>query len=316
MQATAANQEHYDLLVRAQSSSAKCKQMVTSSDQHSQTSQKLLQEAKKMNMLTRTHFTELNRVYEKLGKLAQDFQSEEADLSTVIKDYKVRYVEPCLQHATQLVSEAEAVSSMFGKDRGMGAKTLEAANAYHSITMTVLQSVRASDAAFTLAIELIERVSRQDERGYDLFAQADVGRVKSRDLRQEAEGLRQNSREMQVQVEELILRWQSYILLVSKRNDDLKAVDRELDRLQIVSVLAEDAVRHSSNYIVIKNEKDLAFSTIKIFFQARHCDKPLRCMKIYLVYLNALPKNFDYTLEKCKAFLPRSSATSPENVSM
>ena len=275
LQATAANQEHYDLLVRAQSSSAKCKQMVTSSDQHSQTSQKLLQEAKKMNMLTRTHFTELNRVYEKLGKLAQDFQSEEADLSTVIKDYKVRYVEPCLQHATQLVSEAEAVSSMFGKDRGMGAKTLEAANAYHSITMTVLQSVRASDAAFTLAIELIERVSRQDERGYDLFAQADVGRVKSRDLRQEAEGLRQNSREMQVQVEELILRWQSYILLVSKRNDDLKAVDRELDRLQIVSVLAEDAVRHSSNYIVIKNGKDLAFSTIKIFFRrgiaTSHC---------------------------------------------
>merc|ERR550532_893886 len=115
---------------------------------------------------------------------------------------------------------------MFGKDRIMGAKTLEAANAYHSITMTVLQSVRASDAAFTLAIELIERVSRQDERGYDLFAQADVGRVKSRALRQEAEGLRQNSREMQVQVEELILRWQSYILLVSKRHDDLKAVDR------------------------------------------------------------------------------------------
>merc|ERR1712051_272947 len=106
--------------------------------------------------------------------------------------------------------------------------------------MTVLQSVRASDEAFTLAIELIERVSRQNEDGYDLFAQADVGRVKSRDLRQEAEGLRQNSREMQIQVEELILRWQSYILLVSKRNDDLKAVDRELDRLQIVSVLAED----------------------------------------------------------------------------
>ena len=130
---------------------------------------------------------------------------------------------------------------------GLGAeKTLEAANAYHRITMTVLQSVRASDAAFTLALELIDRVRQQNEDGYDLFAQADVGRVKSRDLRQEAEGLRQNSREMQVQVEELILRWQSYILLVSKRHDDLKGVDRELDRLQIVSVLAEDAVRHSS----------------------------------------------------------------------
>ena len=100
--------------------------------------------------------------------------------------------------------------------------------------MTVLQSVRASDEAFTLALELIDRVRQQNEDGYDLFAQADVGRVKSRDLRQEAEGLRQNSREMQVQVEELILRWQSYILLVSKRHDDLKGIDRELDRLQIV----------------------------------------------------------------------------------
>ena len=71
------------------------------------------------------------------------FPGEQSDLSSIIEDYRVRYVEPCRQHVTQLVSKAEAVSSMFGKDRGMGAeKTLEAANAYHRITLTVLQSVR------------------------------------------------------------------------------------------------------------------------------------------------------------------------------
>ena len=80
-----------------------------------------------------------------------------------------------------------------------------------------------------------------------MYAQADTGRVHSRDLRQEAEGLRQNGRGMQVQIEELILRWQSYILLVSKKQDDLQDVSRGLDGLQIVSVLAEEAVRQSES---------------------------------------------------------------------
>ena len=60
-------------------------------------SRKLLEEAKKMNILTQTHFDDLNVVYEKLGRLAQDFHSEEANLSTAVNEYKLRYVEPCLQ---------------------------------------------------------------------------------------------------------------------------------------------------------------------------------------------------------------------------
>ena len=93
--------------------------MVTESDEIRDTSQKLLGEAKKMNLLTRTHFTELQILYERLGKLASDFHGKEADLSIVVQDYRARYVEPCRRHATQLVSEAEALSSMFGRDRGM-----------------------------------------------------------------------------------------------------------------------------------------------------------------------------------------------------
>ena len=69
-----ANQEHHDLLVKAQSSSGNCRQMVTESDQLKDTSLKLLDEAKKMNILTRTHFTELKMLYDKLGILSQDFQ--------------------------------------------------------------------------------------------------------------------------------------------------------------------------------------------------------------------------------------------------
>ena len=107
-------------------------------------------------------------------------------------------------------------------------------------------SRRAADRARQVSLELQEKAQQSlNADGYDLFAQADTGRVKSRDLRQEAEGLRQNSREMQVQMEELILRWQSYILLVSKKQRDLQDVTRDLEGLQIVSVLAEEAVRQS-----------------------------------------------------------------------
>ena len=35
-------------------------------------------------------------------------------------------------------------------------------------------------------------------------------------------------------MEELILRWQSYLLMINKRVDDLEEIDRNLDRLQIV----------------------------------------------------------------------------------
>ena len=46
--------------------------------------------------------------------------------------------------------------------------------------------------------------------------------------------LRQNAKQMQIQMEELILRWQSYLLMINKRVDDLEEIDRNLDRLQIV----------------------------------------------------------------------------------
>ena len=71
-----ANQEQHSLLVKAQSSSENCKKMVTDSDQLKDTSLKLLDEAKKMNILTRTHFTELKMLYDKLGILSQEFQGK------------------------------------------------------------------------------------------------------------------------------------------------------------------------------------------------------------------------------------------------
>ena len=113
--------------------------------------------------------------------------------------------------------------------------------------------------------EVMEKVSRKNVDGYDMYAQADTGRVKSRDLRQEAEGLRQNSQEMQVQIEELILRWQSYILLVSKRQDDLQEVSRDLDGLQIVSILAEEAVRQSDS--ALQNAMTVHENVLNLFHQ-------------------------------------------------
>lgn len=220
--------------------------MLVESSEMLKSGQDLLTSAKVTTQEARLSFNELRLLYERLAKWMNYLEGNESKLGSLVQDYKSRYVEPCEKHTEKLLQEAANILALFDSDRGLGAeRTLEAANAYQRIIKTVLQASRAAEEAFTLSIGLIETVNRKNEAGYDLYAQADVGRVKSRDLRQEAEGLRQNSREMQVQMEELILRWQSYILLVNKRHDDLASVERELDRLQIVSVLAEDAVRQS-----------------------------------------------------------------------
>ena len=129
----------------------------------------------------------------------------------------------------------------------MGAEqTLRAANAYHKILKTILDASKIADETMILAQKVLDRVNLENDDGYDLYAQTDEARVHSRDLRQESEGLQKNAQEMQIQMEELILRWNSYLLMISKRADDLEEVDRNLDRLQIVSVMAETAVRHSN----------------------------------------------------------------------
>lgn len=245
-----ANKEHHDILIKAQSNCATAKQIKEQSADMTKVSHDLLEQSKSVTAKARDSFAGLKIVFNQLLQLSADVPSQSSELSNKVADYQARYVDPCKTHAERLLTEAENILNTFGLDRGLGAeRTLEAANAYQKIIKAVLGAGRAADEAFTLAIGLMDRVSRKNSDGYDLFAQADVGRVKSRDLRQEAEGLKQNSQEMQVQVEELILRWQSYILLVNKRREDLLTVERQLDGLQIVSVLADDALRNSENAV-------------------------------------------------------------------
>ncbi len=240
------NQRHHDIFVKAQSGCSSTQQMISESNEAFESDDSLLKQAKEINDRARLSFGQLRLLFDKVATQSSSLTDNEGRLASAIDQYVTGFVRPCQEHANVLVTAADKVLALFDRDRGLGAeRTLEAANAYQRIIKTVLQAGRAAEEAFTLSINLVERIKKKNQDGYDLFAQADAGRVKSRDLRQEAEGLRRNSREMQVQMEELILRWQSYILLVNKRKDDVLVIERDLDRLQIVTVLAEDAVRHS-----------------------------------------------------------------------
>ena len=247
-QAFLANDQYQAHLNRAQSTCATIRKLQQdSSDMSGNTAEALLRQANRINGDATSAFGRLQTIHDRLVSVEKILRSKESGLSELVENYRINQLQPCQAHASRLQRESQKVLNMLGRDLGHGAeKTLEAANAYQNIMRTVRYSRRAADRARQVSQELAEKAQQSlNAAGYDLFAQADTGRVKSRDLRQEAEGLRQNSREMQVQMEELILRWQSYILLVSKKQRDLQDVTRDLEGLQIVSVLAEEAVRQS-----------------------------------------------------------------------
>lgn len=263
-EAMMANQKHFSTLRRAQTSCDTFDQMLVECRGMEASNRKLLEEANEMNGKARSSFGQLKSLFSKLATWTGQLEGDESQLKNLVDKYFSQYITPCQKHSERLLVEADKVLNLFNRGRGLGAeKTLEAASAYQRIIKTVLQAGRSAEEAFTLSLKLIEKISRKNRDGFDLYGQADLGRVKSRDLRQEAEGLRQNSREMQVQIEELILRWQSYILLVSKRHDELLTVERNLDRLQIVSVLAEEAVRHSEE--ALRRASILHEDVMKIF---------------------------------------------------
>jgi hypothetical protein len=236
------------LLISAQASCRQSRQLSREGNARMLDDKQLLEDSASLTAKARQSFPQLQLVLDQLSNIGGGLEEKETGLSAVVEDYQTRYVVPCRAHANKLLSYTTSLLSVFGSDLGVDAKqTMRAANAYQRIMATIMQARTVAEKALIAGIEALERVQRRNTDGFDLYAQADIARVKSRDLRQDAEGLRQNGREMQVQIEELILRWQSYILLISKRQDDLEGVNRDLDRLQIVSILAKEAVRQSDD---------------------------------------------------------------------
>ncbi len=240
------NFQHHNVLDSAKKNCAEARKLSTEASDVWLGGQKLLVDAKNLLREARDGFNKLDLVYDNLRSIGGSLQEKEVGLSAVVEDYRTRYVLPCKGNADRLTKLAAQVLDTFGVGLGVNAEqTVRAARVYQKIMKTIFDARRIAGAALDMSVRAIERTREKDYDGYDLYAQADVARVRSRDLRQEADGLKQNSAAMQVQMEELILRWQSYILLMSKRSDELETVNRDLDRLQIVSVLAKESLRLS-----------------------------------------------------------------------
>lgn len=246
-EAMTANSKHHDLLVGAQRNCQASKDLAEGSQVRLKEAFGSLRAAgKEGNQAADATFTSLAQVFRDLMHSGGDLAGSQVGLAAVEEDYRNRLVKPCLNHAETLSLASERLTSIFGRDLGKGAEqTLSAANAYQKIMNAILEAKMTAEKGLALAFNVMTKVKQKNEDGYDLFAQADVGRVKSRDLRQDAEGLQQNARQMQIQLEELILRCQTYILTINRRKEELGEVNRNLESLQIVSVLAKEAVRQS-----------------------------------------------------------------------
>lgn len=70
-------------------------------------------------------------------------------------------------------------------------------------------------------------------------------RVACRDLLQEAEGLRTTSYGMKTQMEEMKLKWQTFILSIRERESDLETMNRDMDRLPAVTGIGRDTLNVS-----------------------------------------------------------------------
>ena len=94
----------------------------------------------------------------------------------------------------------------------------------------------ARDAAFLAADAAVLAYRSADPPGQgNLGSRAEKSRVRSEDLIQEAEGLKQNSVDMGHTLMRLHRRWQQHAALMEEYLKDLGIMRRELDRLPEVS---------------------------------------------------------------------------------
>ena len=186
-----ANQYHHDIFVRSQNNCENIQKIKNDCQERTSVAKNLLHNAKEHNSKAAQVFERIGIIFEKLGNLGQELATTENGLSEVVKDYRIRFVEPCQKHSRELLNIANSLLGTLGSDLGMNAEqTLRAANAYHKIMKTILDASKVADETMLLTKKLLDRVKSKNHDGYDLYAQTDEARVKSRDLRQEAEGLR------------------------------------------------------------------------------------------------------------------------------
>lgn len=159
-------------------------------------------------------------------------------ISSAAGSSEVDQVAGCRRAAAGLDRTASDLRGMFDDAVGAGSagKTLRAASAYKTISAAVDAAREAGFHAMDAALEAYAKLNppdlRTQEGGFmDLGREAEMSRIRSEDLRQEAHGLQRNSADMSHQLERLRVSWRERSVLVAERLRDIDEVMREALRL-------------------------------------------------------------------------------------
>lgn len=185
-------------------------------------------------ILTNAHgyFHTLDEALVRMDRRGQKLEHLEYGLSEVVEDYRSKYVLPCQANSEQLLYQAEQLQMMFENMVGVNAEQalqvghvfleknlknkmfnifffIQAANVYQTIIFAI---DNAREAGFKALDAAALAFKRADPPGQDhLGVRAEMSRVRSEDLSQESEGLRQNSVDMGYQLKKIRNQWQARI---------------------------------------------------------------------------------------------------------
>lgn len=169
----------------------------------------------------------------------RELEDQEIEISGLVEDYRTRFIMPCHSRTDELAALLDEMGRWFGGNgRGSGwNETISAAGAYIWISEAIQQARELGSEAIEKAGIALDKVTpakradqpdADDERSKSLRVQTEIARVRSKDLRQEAEGLKHNGMGMNNDLNGLKVRWHTLLSKVKERASDLGQIQRNL----------------------------------------------------------------------------------------
>ena len=202
--------------------------------------QGLIQRGGEVLTSAKDYFRRLEGVYRQLQEKSGILMNREIGMSAVVEDYWSRYVLPCQANAEKLILMAKRLEDMFTAKMGVNAEqAIQAAKAYRRIIDALDEARRAASAALEASILAYRVADPPGDQGLRNRAQA--LRVKSEDLRQEAQGLWKNADDMSIQIRTIKGDLDRYTFDITQNQRTIALVARELERHSYVSEYATAA---------------------------------------------------------------------------
>eukprot|EP00094_Tigriopus_californicus_P001836 TCALIF_01772-PA protein Name:"Similar to Lama1 Laminin subunit alpha-1 (Mus musculus)" AED:0.11 eAED:0.12 QI:0/0.86/0.58/1/0.95/0.95/24/1780/2877 len=217
-----------------------------SSENHLKRGIKLSRESKVILQGLLSHLDQMKTMFQRIDYSGPGWNSHLNRVKDDLRQLGSQFVYPCRENADKLMVFSNELKDMFENtvDVSMG-PTLKAARAYQTIMMAMEKARDASYRAMNAAIKADDQTAilKRDRVGQS----AEASRVRSEDLSQEAEGLRQNSVDMGYRLQWILKQWQEYTALIEDYGKTLELMRRDLGRVTYVSDKAQEAVHMADN---------------------------------------------------------------------